>query len=518
MGDAAGRRRIRSECERLVLHRARAADLGARHPGTRPCTSSTSRLDSDEGWAKYNTPLLAARLPRFPGVLLRPMLQLSRTRPRQIEDCVGWETGHRPRDAARRRHRGSLCRAPEPHRASCARGCAARSLVIHGDSDRIRAARARAPRWPRLTGGELVTLEGAGHLPERARPGPDQPAAARVRPCRRRRRARHGGAARQLGARAGALRLLADRPRPRAPRRRDRRRAAHSSVLTCEIDWLAQHPVTTVLEAAASGSIPRARSWRASRAHIDSEAAEHDLHVLRGAAPHGRDPGRQLHGVRRRRRATSPTTCGSATRRGSSTTSCTRTPSCKSRAYVWLTDFVGYLPMPEGGDREAALTADYNAEMIEQIDRFPASATARSSSASPADIVPGDFGPGLPEIREWTERALRASAATSPASIRRRCADREALRARAGLSRRRAGLRRHSRRLGRRRAAAAPGRGVASRRPGGAVPGLRMIVVTGPRIDPATLPSRRRTGGPRRTSTTCTATSPPATWRSSRAA
>jgi hypothetical protein len=37
-----------------------------------------------------------------------------------------------------------------------------------------------------------------------------------------------------------------------------------------------------------------------------------------------------------------------------------------------MTDFVGWLPMPDGGPREQALTADYNAEMIEQIARFPA--------------------------------------------------------------------------------------------------------------------------------------------------
>lgn len=39
-------------------------------------------------------------------------------------------------------------------------------------------------------------------------------------------------------------------------------------------------------------------------------------------------------------------------------------PEQKRAAYVWLTDFVGWLPMPEGGQDEAALTADYNADMI----------------------------------------------------------------------------------------------------------------------------------------------------------
>ncbi len=46
-------------------------------------------------------------------------------------------------------------------------------------------------------------------------------------------------------------------------------------------------------------------------------------------------------------------------------------PELKTAPYAFLTDFVGWLPMPEGGDDEARLTADYNAEMIEQIARFP---------------------------------------------------------------------------------------------------------------------------------------------------
>ena len=47
-------------------------------------------------------------------------------------------------------------------------------------------------------------------------------------------------------------------------------------------------------------------------------------------------------------------------------------PELKRSALAWFTDFVGYMPMPEGGDREAYLTADYNAEMIEHIARSPA--------------------------------------------------------------------------------------------------------------------------------------------------
>ena len=57
-------------------------------------------------------------------------------------------------------------------------------------------------------------------------------------------------------------------------------------------------------------------------------------------------------------------------------------PELKRAPYVWLTDFVGWLPMPDGGAREAELTADYNAEMVEQIERFPRLRDGRCSSAT----------------------------------------------------------------------------------------------------------------------------------------
>ena len=78
---------------------------------------------------------------------------------------------------------------------------------------------------------------------------------------------------------------------------------------------------------------------------------------------------------------------------GASTTTCTRTRSCKRAAYAWLTDFVGWLPMPDGGEREAFLTADYNAEMIEHIARFPRVRDRAIFVGNPDDIVPDAFGP-----------------------------------------------------------------------------------------------------------------------------
>ena len=82
-------------------------------------------------------------------------------------------------------------------------------------------------------------------------------------------------------------------------------------------------------------------------------------------------------------------------------------PELKRAAYCFLTDFVGWLPLPEGGAEEARLTADYNAEMIEQIARFPRVRDRAIFVGSPEDVVPHAFGDGLPAIRPWVGGALR---------------------------------------------------------------------------------------------------------------
>lgn len=46
-------------------------------------------------------------------------------------------------------------------------------------------------------------------------------------------------------------------------------------------------------------------------------------------------------------------------------------PELKKAKLAWLTNFVGYVPTSAGGEQEARLTADYNAEMIEYIERHP---------------------------------------------------------------------------------------------------------------------------------------------------
>ena len=166
-------------------------------------------------------------------------------------------------------------------------------------------------------------------------------------------------------------------------------------------------------------------------------------------------------------------------------------PELKTAPYAFLTDFVGWLPMPEGGEDEARLTADYNAEMIEQIARFPRVRDRAIFVGGPEDVVPRDFGDGLPAIRPVGGRSTSTSAATSSPRMqahppRRPTAPRCAPSSATGPTRSSAWSPSAARASARSCCAASS---TPTRRPARRVPGLRMIVVCGPRIDPDSLPS-----------------------------
>jgi predicted glycosyltransferase len=167
-------------------------------------------------------------------------------------------------------------------------------------------------------------------------------------------------------------------------------------------------------------------------------------------------------------------------------------PERKRTAFAWLTDFVGWLPMPDGGQHEAELAADYNAEMLEHIARFPRLRDRAIFVGNPDDIVPDSFGPDLPAIRTWTEDHYDFSGYVTgfdPASL----GDRQELRERLGY---------HPDEqvcvvtVGGTGVGAALLRRVIDAFPLArrAVPGLRMVLVAGPRIDPASLPADHRKG------------------------
>ena len=253
-----------------------------------------------------------------------------------------------------------------------------------------------------------------------------------------------------------------------------------------EVHWLAQHPVTELLLRRSELIHPASALLASESGHIEGEAAEHDLHAFQAVRTMDEILVSNFM-VFAELTENEPFDLWVGDEGWDVDYFLYENPELKRAPYAWMTDFIGWLPMPDGGAREQALTADYNAEMIEQIARWPSLRDRAVFVGNPADVVPHGFGDGLPGIRDWVERNYQFSGYVSGFD-QAGFADRDALRAELGylpdekvciVTVGGSGV---GAALLRRVVAAYP----AARR---LVPGLRMIVVAGPRIDPGSLPS-----------------------------
>jgi pimeloyl-ACP methyl ester carboxylesterase/predicted glycosyltransferase len=429
-------------------------------------------LETEEGWAKYNRWYWERDYRGFLEFFFSKMFtEPHSTKP--IEDCVSWGLDTTGETLA------LTCLAPdlEPEElCDLARRVRCPVLIIHGEADAI-VSPSRGIALAEDTGGQLVLLEGSSHAPHVRDPVQVnvllrdfvKPAAAPQRWVRgrsRRKRALYISSPIGLGHAQRDVAIA------------DELRKLHPDL---EIDWLAQHPVTRVLQAAGERIHPASALLANESGHIESESAEHDLHCFQAI--------RRMDEILLSnfmvfhdlvREESYDVWIGDEA--WELDYYLHENPEQKRAGYVWLTDFVGWLPMPDGGEREAFVTADYNAEMIEHIARFPRVRDHAIFVGNDSDIVPDAFGPELPLIRDWTRQHYSFAGYVTgfdPSDF----ADQVRLRHELGYADDEqvcivtvggSGVGGH---LLRRVIAAFP---EAKRR----VPGLRMVVVTGPRIDP----------------------------------
>ncbi len=449
--------------------------LAPTHPGRKICARFDEPIDSDEPWERYNAHAWRKDFRGFLEFFFSQCFTEAHST-KQIEDCVGWGLETDP-ETLIDTTRGD-CPSREELLAMCRRvKCPV--LVIHGSDDAISPHR-RAVVLAEATRAELVTIDGGGHLPQ-ARDPVKVNLLLRDFVCPPARSARWGRARRR---RRRALFLSSPIGLGHAQRDiaiADELRKLHPDL---EIDWLAQHPVTAVLEARGERIHPGSRALASESRHIESESHEHDLHCFRAWRRMDEilvSNFMVFHDVVR----DTPYDLWIGDEAWELDYYLHENPEEKRAAYAWLTDFVGWLPMPSGGAPEARLTADYNAEMIGHIARFPRLRDRAIYVGSPDDIVPDRFGPDLPTIREWTEDHFEFSGYVTGYDPRE-LGDRAALRASLGFAPDEkvciatVGGSGVGRALLHRVIASYP---EARRR----VPELRMIVVAGPRIDPASL-------------------------------
>ena len=420
-------------------------------PGAGRARLGRPRTDARRGWAKYNRHYwLEGGYEDFLAFFFGQMFSEPHST-KQIEDGVGWGLDLAPRrscDTTRGRLGcdGRWCRVE--HRAAACRQVRP-VIVVHGTDDASGPAGAIGERLAELTRGEPGPARGR-------RPRADGPAPRAGQPRRSgdfveslgppRPRGSHASRTRPPAHRA-LLPVVADRARPRPARPRDRREL-RDLLPDVRVDWLAQHPVTRVLEAAGERVHPASARLASESAHIEHECRRARPARLPGDPPDGRDPGQQLHGLRRGGRGGALRPRRSATRPGTSTTSCTRTPSSSGSPYR-LDDRLRRLAA-DARRRRARGAADRRLQRRD--DRAASRATARLRDRSifvgnPDDVVADTFGPGLPGIRDWTEDNFDFAGYVTgfdPPALRR---PRRAARAELGYGDGRAALRRHRRRL-----------------------------------------------------------------------
>jgi pimeloyl-ACP methyl ester carboxylesterase len=442
-----------------------ALPLGAQTARAEALQSFDERRDTYEGWEKYNRHNWAGGgYEDFLQFFFENVYSEAHST-KQIEDAVGWGLETTPETLAATAAAPGLDE-PDVRRLAAQVRCPV--LVIHGDHDAIRAHSSGA-QLADLTGGRLHTMHGCGHAPSARKPVAVNLLLREMicPPPRARRRTRTGPRA-----------LYVSSPIGLGHARRDVAIADELRALVpgLQIDWLAQHPVTAVLEARGERIHPASAELANEAHHIEREAAEHDLpcfpawrrmdEILLANFMVFHDVVRETH-----------YDVWIGDEAWELDYYLHENPGEKRARYAWLTDFVGWLPTPEGGEREAFLAADHNAEMIGHVEGHPEVRDRAIFLGSPADIVPDRFGPGLPRIRDWTQRHYEF-AGYAPCEI----ADREALRAELGYG------------PGERVCVVAVGgtgvgehlvRRVIEAYPAARelVPGLRMIAVGGPRID-----------------------------------
>ncbi|MEA2140738.1 MAG: hypothetical protein QOC91_837 [Solirubrobacteraceae bacterium] len=353
-------------------------------------------------------------------------------------------------------------------------------LVVNGTDDRLTNI-ADAELLAEATNGKLLALEGGDHVPGVRRAVAVNLALREfVDPAFRRDPTVH-----QADGRPRALYVSSPIGLGHARRDVAIARELRKLVPQLQIEWLAQDPVTRMLEQEGELIHPASGHLANESAHLESESAEHDLQCFQAV--------RRMDEILTANYMVFDDVVAETAydlwigdEAWELDYHLHENPGRKRAPFAWLTDFVGWLPMPANGEREAFVAADYNAEMVEHVRDHPEIRDRAIFVGNPEDIVSDRLGPGLPAIREWTERNFDFAGYITgfdQGELR----DRERLRAELGYQP-------HERvvvvTVGGSGVGADLLRRVMAAFPAAAelVPELRMIVVAGPRIDPATLP------------------------------
>ena len=428
-----------------------------------------------DGWNKFNAVYWRHAYHDFVDFFCRQIVNQPHST-KHIEDLVNWGLATTPQVLT-----ATIDESATPNAAEFAAAIRCPVLIVHGSDDAVMALSSSEALHAAIPHSVLKRLDGAGHGVVGRAPVRinlllhEFLGAARIGDGNKRRISTRGPKrALFVSSSIGLGHVYRDLAIASALRQ---------AVGGLQIDWLTQDPVTRVLRARGERIHPLSAELANESQHVESESGEHDLHAFQAwrrmdeilvanflvfydavkdakydlwLADEGWDIDYFLH----------------------------ENPRLKSAPYVWLTDFVGWLPVAPD---EELLTTDYNAEMLGHIERHPRVRDLALFVGNPADIVPDRFGRDLPYIRQWVESHFQLPGYIQYLNTRQ-YEDRRAVRARLGYD---------------------PDERIIVAAVGGTAVGqsllrriiesfdqlrhqcadVRLVAVAGPRIDPASLPA-----------------------------
>jgi pimeloyl-ACP methyl ester carboxylesterase/predicted glycosyltransferase len=284
------------------------------------------------------------------------------------------------------------------------------TLLIHGTGDRIAGYAPNAPFLHQtISGSTLVTLEGSGH-------------AGHLRDCVRVNRLIRDFATTPPRSRTWSHALAAKRkilwvcsPIGLGHVRRDLAIAQELRQRRpgLEIHWLAAEPVRSAVAQAGEMVHPASERMFNESAHVEGRAGAHDVNIFRAmwdmdeiltanfmtfadvveqdrydawVGDEAWEVDHYLH----------------------------ENPELKTAPFVFLTDFIGMLPITGSESYEGYLCWHANAEHVEHVARYPRVRDVAIFVGDPDDVLDEPFGRGLPNMREWARAHFEFSGYTLP--------------------------------------------------------------------------------------------------------
>jgi pimeloyl-ACP methyl ester carboxylesterase/predicted glycosyltransferase len=355
-----------------------------------------SKQDNFDGWNKYNRDYWLINYPDFAEHFVSNIFSEPHST-KQIEDGIEW-AGDTTGAVLAKTVEARMIPPSVDIGEAMYRRVRCPTLIIHGDDDQIQPI-ARAKIVAELTRAELLTIPGCGHNPlvrypakcntaitefldrRLGSPRPNQRPASRSKP----RRALYLSSPIGLGHGRRDIAIAREL------------RKLHPEL---QVDWLAQDPVTRLLAASGETIHPLSSRLASETRHIELESGEHDLNAFQAI--------RRMDEVLAANFMVFQDAVGDgdyelviADEAWDIDHFWHEHPELKRSKLAWLTDFVGFLPMPSGGDREVFLASDYNAEMIGHVERNPAVRDRAIFVGNREDIIGRSFGRDLPNIQDW---------------------------------------------------------------------------------------------------------------------